>query len=491
MKSTFAWFATGTRPTLTAAVFSLFALHACNDDMPAEPVTSSPAVARKHLEDTSTSRSSVGDQFLNKDITELTSLEFLRQWELVQQNNDFPGYESLYATRFDGIEKKNDVTFRFVRDQWLHRQETTFQSLRNVRTENVSVQVLPGISTIQMTYKATVNDQQLTQDKTIVLVTEDNTIRIATESTSQKSSHQANNEKQKQQQKLLKDFYLVLDDRYIVFSQSSLDKKGALFVNESTAIKPVRKEEMKKQFRRLIKKKFIVGFEDGSTEILRVTSARAIARYQLHSGARSYWVDKGYTEVEMGEALWEMADQSDSVYLTGMLKSSRKGALWATPMKSRPPEVYLSQKLNRSEIANIRKRMRRRKDYKILQQAFSDAGHSKQWTSYEPQATARMYKSPKGNRRFASATISAGKGCGDFFGSLLGFYHVQKGVLFDLGYPTDFFQDPFIDNRDAIQAIDIDHDGIPEFLGHNKLMYKIDDDWFVYEIRIPKADCPC
>lgn len=482
------------RPTLTAAtaataaVISVCCLGGCTNSSPFEiPEPKEVASATDKLNVVEPSNPGL------KSITELSVREFMNSWKKAQNEQDFDGYETMYATRFDGVDQSNITTFHYVREQWLSKKETQFQHPFSIAVEDEKIHLLPGMATIHFTERVTDNTSTHKKiqhlPKTLVLVAEDGAIKIVREAVLANESKSSTATKKKH--KILKEFFLILDNRYVVFSSADIGKKGALYVDDTTAIKPVRKENVSRKIRQMIRRKFVVGYGDGSTEIMKVTSTRAVARYAVHFGAAAHWRDNGFTEVQMGEALWDMAIQSQSVYLTGVLQKAKKGALWAYPVRPRTPEVYNAQNLDRAKVRNIKKRLRRRDEYKLLQHAFTEAGHNKKWIDYESSVFARVFKSPKGNRRFAAATITAGRGCGDFFGAMQGFYHIKKGVLYDLGYPNTFFQDHFIDNRNVLSAIDIDHDGIPEFVGKNKLMYKIDDDWFVYEIKIPQVDCPC
>lgn len=423
-----------------------------------------------------------------KTLTAQSAKRLLHQWQEAQNKNNYHLYESLYATRFHALQHKPYNTYRFVRDQWLVQKESLFSKDIHLTLEDIILSLLPGIAIVTFKEILHLDGSIRTQPKKMTFVEEDGQLQIATEVSYESLPKEKNRHRK---EKYIKDLFLILDDRYVVFKQTDIDPKGALYVNDSTAIKPARREQFSKQIRRLMKRKFVIGFADGSTEIVKMRATRAIAKYKVHFGASKYWKQHGYTEVERGEAIWKMANQAGSVYLTGMLESRKKGALWAFPKKPRLPKVYSKTKLKGNQLKNIKKRLRRRETYKTLQQHFVQTNHLGRWIDFEPSIQGNIFTGRGGAGKFAAATFTAGKGCGDFFGAIQGFYHIQKGVLYDLGFSNDFFQDPFIDSREIVAAIDVDHDGIPEFVGQNKFFYRIDDNWYVYEIYVPTGDSPC
>ncbi|MBN2717342.1 MAG: nuclear transport factor 2 family protein [Deltaproteobacteria bacterium] len=424
------------------------------------------------------------------EFTELSVQELLHRWIDAQNKLNFDAYAALYTTRFDGIDESGDVTVRYVREQWLNRAEMLFKKSAQLTVDETSIHLFVGGAEISLVEHMSFADTTHAGRRQLLIVAEDGRLKIAREKLLPTTPLPDTGEKN-EKHKILEEFFFVLDNRYVVFSTTDMENDGALYVNRTTALKRARKEVVPRKFRRLLRRKFIVSYEDGSTEIMKLTDTRAIARYAVHAAIESYWKKQGLSEVEMGELLWEMASRAGSVYLVGILKETKRGALWAHPVRPRTPEIYGSRKLDGAYIKNIKRRFRRRLESKTLQSLFERTNGTGNWMDYEPASYGRLFKSPRGNRKFAAVSISAGKGCGDFYGSLNGFFHIQKGVPYDFGMPSNFFQDAFIDDRRVIQTIDIDHDGIPEFVGKNKLMYKIDDDWFVYELKSPLTDCPC
>ncbi len=87
--------------------------------------------------------------------------------------------------------------------------------------------------------------------------------------------------------------------------------------------------------------------------------------------------------------------------------------------------------------------------------------------------------------------VTAGNGCGDFYGSILNFFTLKTKTPIDIGVPDNFFLDSFINDHRPYVAIDIDRNGFPEFIGYNKIMFKDKKKWKVFELRIPYDDCPC
>lgn len=422
--------------------------------------------------------------------TELTVREFLTTWLQARNNRDFDTYATLYATRFDGIDYSGDAPVRFVREQWLNAQETRFAASQNLDIIRDSYNLIPGGALVILKEKKKDSEDAQLYKRELLLIAEDGRLKIARERLLDER-YPMNTGKKRRRHKLLKDFFFVLDNRYVVFDSSDMEKDGALYVNDTTALKRARKESLPKPYRKLLKRKFVVGYRDGSTAIMGITDTRAIAKYAVHNAIERYWKSKGLTEVQMGELLWEMASRAESVYLVGILKKTGKEALWAYPVSPRTPEVYETRKLDGAYVKNIRRRFEKYKVSKFVQQNFESFGLEGNWMTYESNVRAKLFKSPRGNRRYATVSFSAGKGCGGFYGYLQGFFHMQKGILYNMGLPPRTFQDSFIDARDVLQAIDIDHDGIPEFVAPHKLMYKVDDDWFVYELKIPRTDCPC
>ena len=426
--------------------------------------------------------------------TELSVQELLHRWIAARNNQQFDAYAALYATRFDGVDKRQSVPVRYVREQWLNRAEKRFDSPMKVALQEEVIHLMPGGANISLREKVIKNGETAEVRRHLLVVAEDGELRIASERIAN-AKIPANTGEKREKHKILNEFFFVLDNRYIVFSTTDMEKDGALYVDKTTALKRAHRNEVPRRFRRLLKRKFVVSYENGSTAVMKVTDTRAIAKYAVHAAIEAYWKEKGLSEVEMGELLWEMASRAGSVYLVGILKETRKGALWAYPVRPRTPEIYSRRKLDKAYIRNIKRRFRRYTESKILQSRFDAQaetyGLSGKWMDYESTVYGNLFRSQRGNKRFAAVSIYSGKGCGDFYGFMQGFFHMQKGIPYSFGSPSEFYQGAFIDDRRIIQAIDIDHDGIPEFVAKNKLMYKIDDDWFVYELKIPLTDCPC
>ncbi|MBN2529224.1 MAG: nuclear transport factor 2 family protein [Deltaproteobacteria bacterium] len=472
-------------PTIAIIWLSMVVFAACGEETADAPMKeATPSPVQKRVKTTSVEDSPL------PEFTDLSVHELLREWVNARNNQNFEAYSALYATRFDGVDMRGPVPVRFVREQWLGKEEKRFGRLRDVAISKTIIELIPGGADVSIREKMVAGEETVESQKQLLIVAEDGRLKIARERILEPDAVMDTGFK-RPDHKLLDEFFFVLDNRYVVFSTTEMNKDGALFVNDTTALKRARRNVVPRKFRQLLKRKFVVGYQNGTTSVMGITDTRAIAKYAVHGAIENYWKKQGLSEVEMGELLWELASDAGSVYLVGILKETKRGALWAHPVRPRVPEIYKARNLDKSYIKNIMRRFRKRRESKKLQALYESFGLSGIWMDYEPMVCGKMFKSPRGNRRFAAVSISSGKGCGGFYGYMQGLFHMQRGTLYDMGSPAFFFQDPFIDNRDVIQTIDIDHDGVPEFIGKNKLMYKVDEDWFVYEIKIPQSDCPC
>jgi len=235
----------------------------------------------------------------------------------------------------------------------------------------------------------------------------------------------------------------------------------------------------------------VIGFSDGSTKKVGINGFRTVARYVLHYAMPRLWRQEGYSEIQMGEELFELACRENSVYLMGTIDPQDKKVLWAQVYKGTDPEVFENRKAGPKIKKEMLSRLESISDYSAIQNSFRSRRLKGRWYGYESEIFGRVFKKSNGRKKLSAIYVKSGHGCGDFYDSMLGFFIFKKDTALCIGRPTDFFLDSFVDDQRPYVALDIDRDAFPEFAGYRKLMYKKNKRWKVYELEIPYDDCPC
>ena len=423
--------------------------------------------------------------------------QVIEKWQNAYTSADFSAYEDFYGTRFEGVMDTADGNTRFMRDGWLAYKKQQFANAIPQRIENMDIQTGPGVARAFFTQTLSPDTpEQARWNVTLDLFYEDGALKIFREALLLP-------QKQRMTRGDLPDdigrFFFVLDNRYVVFDNiaEDLDEKGALYVDDSTALKPVLKDAdvLSRRYKWALKKKIIIGYADGRTEIVRLTGVRAIAKFGVHSKTSEYWDRFGVDEIARGEQLWRLARRSDSVYLVGVLdKRRRSKILWAQVYNGNMPYLYKIYPTPKSVERTAVSRLDNTRQWAKVQTRYADeTGNSGPWLEHEGKDVVfRAFRSTRNKRRkFAAIVARSGIGCGAFFGAMSGFYSLEKREPVFIGGINRYFLDGFVDDHMAYLAIDMDRDSFPEFIGDKKIYFRKNERWKVYELTIPNINNPC
>jgi hypothetical protein len=338
------------------------------------------------------------------------------------------------------------------------------------------------------------NDQEVTINKKIVLGLIDSKLQIVKEASDTHSGENSVVQNNSVKPDFARNFFPVIDNRYVILEagKDDIDSKGALYINNETAVKPMLLKQNTRKVRWMMKQKIIIVFKDGTLKKSKLIGTRIIAKYRVHYSMIDYWKAREYTEIERGEDLWRLAMEEKSIYLAATIKSQKKEVLFVMVDNGNEPEIYKKMIVTSVMKNDILKRIKIKSNYKNIQGDFSKFNTEGVWSDFESDIWFRGFKNRTGKRKFIGININAGSGCGEFFGSLNNLYKAKQGVLTDIGFPLDFYLDSFIDDQKPYVAIDIDRNGFPEFVGNGKLLYmNKKNQWKVFEIFIPGDNSPC
>lgn len=115
------------------------------------------------------------------EISEVEVKSFLTSWLTAQNRGDYPGYAGMYATKFKGIKRSGDRTYRYNHEAWLKDRKRMFAHKMTVAADNVRIQVLETGATVEFEQTWESRNYKDKGGKELFLIHENDQLRIARE----------------------------------------------------------------------------------------------------------------------------------------------------------------------------------------------------------------------------------------------------------------------------------------------------------------------
>ncbi|MBN2803644.1 MAG: hypothetical protein JXR91_11155, partial [Deltaproteobacteria bacterium] len=433
--------------------------------------SSEPDVSEFHLKNYKSELSALSINAPSNKIEELSdkkAKEFVDKLFATLKNRDFEGYQALYAIKFDATVRDDFFTRHFTREQWLSNPISLYKTQSEGHAENINFLTLKSLGIVTFSWIIKKSDREITIDKKIVLGLIDSKLLIVKEKSNKLSGENYAVENNSEKPEFARNFFPVIDNRYVILEagKDDIDSKGALFINSETAVKPMLLKQNTKKVKWMMKQKIIIVFKDGTLKKSQLIGTRIIAKYRVHYSMIDYWKTNEYNEIQRGEDLWSLALKEKSIYLAATIKPQKKEVLFVMVDNGNEPEIYKKMIVTSAMKNDILKRIKKKNNYKNIQNNFTKFNTDGVWSEFESDIWYKGFKNRTGKRKFISININAGSGCGEFYGSINNLYRTKQGVLIDIGFPSNFYLDSFIDDHKPYVAIDIDRNGFPEFAGN-------------------------
>lgn len=431
----------------------------------------------------------------------------LSSWLEAQNTGDFDAYAALYASRFYGVRRTGAVTRRFDRDGWLKDRKRMFRKKMTVQADDVRASLTAGSARVSFSQTWASGRYKDVGGKQLVLVAQDGAWKIAREEMLA-SRVIATGEAAGGGPIDPETFSFVLDvGRPVLFLRRGkpircrpgtrkLVDRGVLVTCDPVAA-DVRTEE-----RAIVGKRLRLFTSEGDRTGGTVTALQAVVRYEPHFGTIQRWEGEmddapRRTDAQIAEEVWTHAN-ADDVYLVGVLKLDRRTK---TPLWAQAEDKPLPDLLGRPVAAEGQLRVAalqafgKLKGYRENQAYFREevgGRRGARWDTYEGAAPkVALFQPSKAGRRYLAVSAAAGPGCGGFHGEFWALFEVQGSLdhpklrlLTDPADPGPFFR--------PLSAVDLDGDGIPEFL-NRKLLVRPQGEVHkaTQDVGENSYDCPC
>jgi hypothetical protein len=115
------------------------------------------------------------------EITEAEVKLFFNQWRATQNTGAYSSYASMYSSKFLGIKRSGDRTFRYNHDTWLKDRKEMFKHSMNISARKILIQASEGSATVRFEQTCESNVFSDQGEKQLYIVLENDKLRIARE----------------------------------------------------------------------------------------------------------------------------------------------------------------------------------------------------------------------------------------------------------------------------------------------------------------------
>lgn len=433
------------------------------------------------------------------DLGEVRSV--LEAWERSQNQGDFEAYRELYAERFVGIKRAQSRVFQADREDWLKDRETMFAKPMTVNVVDAQVTGAGGFARANFTQKFRTKTFSDEGPKELQLVqSAGGGWKIARE-----EMLSSNTGASGPPPKAIKPgdlsfvrqaagSTLILLDRY-----ASLNPvHGSVqYVNDGVVLRPVRKDLVEERYRSLVGRPFHVYDASGQRCELVPEELTIYGESYPHFGTLAEWNGQGtraaYSPLERALATWEMIGDERWIALKS---STLCSGHWARLADAPSPE-FLSPGTHSGPIEKV-----------ALASLKSTEGHRDldSWATTNSKgadawrSAARVFEVSAGTQ-FVFGYAEVGEGsCADYGGRHLAVFRRNGDSVVLLSDPQEGYgAGPLGRRYDVLRekplpllAMDLDRDGMPEFLFENTVFAFNGTHYTVArEARVLDFDCPC
>lgn len=418
-------------------------------------------------------------------------------WLAAQNRGDFAAYEAMYARRFEGVRRSGPKVVRLDRAGWVKERQRMFKRKMTVEMTDVTVDVFAQSAVVTFKQRWASGNYEDVGPKQIVFAREHGKLRIAREE--MLLSTLVGDAKKTA---LADDGFVfvidVADTSYAVLAP--LGKVGTrspklLADGEAVAVGA-----------RVDVQKLPVSVSGWQGQVLSSAGCRvkvdeilAISRIVPHFGERQAWSGemddaKPYTKAEIARA----AFNDDAAYLVGRLSS--EGAMcapgrYAHVVDAQAPAAGMRvtegvDVVEKSAVSAFRSLP----SYQRIQNEFEGESNGN-WDEFVAPGVSdsgldvHVYRYADKGRHHVVVQARAGTGCGMFEGQLTAFFQLDGSLASPTLTPVSDME-RYIDIFDAL---DLDGDGVLEYLGEVFFDTVVIDQRGEEQrrIAIPYYDCDC
>jgi hypothetical protein len=428
----------------------------------------------------------------------------LQRWLDAQNQGDYEGYATLYATRFHGVKRSGGRERAFQRRGWLADRRRMFGKAMKVQALGARVSTGAGVATVVFTQDWQSGSYRDVGPKQLVVIEEGTELRIAREEMLASEVKGADAVPPIDPA----DFAFVANEGafYVLLRKGTggMRARGRVKLLQadvtSSAARRIVDADVDTTWRPWVGREVTLYGEAGVRCHGQVVHLVHLARVRPHFGTLQTWKGEGGTEpasqVRIADDVWHLGQPG--LFVAGRVVpaagSDCRGAFWAraddrpavTPLPQSAPDPLLLR-LGLPALRALAGWADVQRDY-ADEVALPRAEH---WDAYA-DATPKVvsFASPQGRRLFWLAG-QAGDGCGDFYGAFWGLWEVRGA---DAGLKLRLLSDERAPGR-LVQprtAVDLDGDGRLELIGHDALLQPAGATWRIgVSAEVPSLDCPC
>ncbi len=433
---------------------------------------------------------------------ELQVTAVFERWLKSQNSGDFAGYSELYAAKFHGIKRVGSKTYQFDHDGWLNDRKQLFQRPVTVTAKDLQLSVSPHTAVVhfEQTWQ-TPTFKDVGPKQLVLSADKPNEFRITREEMLSSKTGQSKPSELTKTNFLLKRF----SGRHFVVLTSEdghdferMVSEHPQFLSFDAAIRPVVDDLLPKKLKPLRSAHFRLYGAHGEACQSDVKAAWVLSHAIPHSGMVLTWEGRdsiggtsgaAWSKPQIATDIWRMT-KGRGRYLALELKAGCDDGLVAIASleQAQPaPSVWSVQQPDETQRAMALEAFQSSADYVAIQKQFrEETKKNAPWhtdTSLPPQIV--VFEHPKAGR-YLVVGASAGAGCGSFYGELLTFWKLQDKPILIKSEVGPLHQ------MMPKAAVDLDGDGLPEFLSEEGLMSQQGGGVTqLLDISPPVFECPC
>jgi len=445
-------------------------------------------------------------------ISEETAKAMLDAWLAAQNKGDLAAYSAFYAERFYGVKRSGPRVYHFDRKDWLEDRAKMFKKPMVVEATDVVISTSPYNVLIGFTQTWTSGNYKDVGPKQLITVKDGaDGLQIAREE--MLSSTEIGSKSGKELDS--KDFHFVIeenDEKYVVLSQTPeeewTDTEHLELLHRDVAVRaPAVMSAVPEALAAWKGAEVDLFGESGQSCAGRVGALYVLVRFQPHFGMTESWSgdpdfgDEGpYTDEQVASSAWSIGGQT--AMLVARVEADDVGCddpFWARAKGQPAPSIYESLPVDAELEAKVTTAFRKLPAYLAIQEPFAESSEEEfasdkpeLWDGYEDGVMEfSAFKDPKSGRKYVFVSVSAGYGCGDFYGALWSGWEVKgEGAKATLELVTD--PDDPGDLFLPAALIDLDGDGTFELLERERLLQKTEYGLTnTQDVAKPSYDCPC
>lgn len=421
-------------------------------------------------------------------ITRAQADSLFQVWLTSQNTGNFDVYASLYDPRFYGIKRVGKKKITFSQISWLNDRKRMFAKKMSVSALEPSVTLIGNMVLVRFEQIWETKGFKDRGPKELQLSLSDGTVKIIRE------EMLASYLDGVQEDQVVDDFRFIIENDLLVLEQYQVFTmaEGAPYPGDksNTAYCAVNTDSLGESYKNLIKTPWLVVFENGDTLTTNITSVILVARATPHFGTVQQWDDNNTSDDDKAQELWDMAQARDGIVLAGKLDCQQGNALYAVPAAGPVPKMYKISS-DQSYYDKALSALKEMPLYESIQKDYLTYETEGEWID-ESNTEYSVFTHYDDTSIYVALKITAGIGCGSFYGSLLAIFRINGDSIELISNPDGISDNDMNNYCFPKAAVDIDNDGDPEFIDNGKIIRFTGSYWDIdEEIVVPFYDCGC